>query len=93
MIGSYRDRETRKIAQGQYSKRFPVEIQARARLCLERISAAAHPADLAAFPAMRLKKLAGTSSHVYSVRVNRQYRICFEWRDGQAVSAALTDYH
>lgn len=93
MIASFADSETRKISEGHYSRRFPPSIQARARLCLERIAAAKHPADLAVFPALRLKRLKGPQSHIFSIRVNRQYRICFEWLDGRAERVQLLDYH
>jgi len=62
-------------------------------MCIERINSAHHPADLRAFPAMRLKKLKGAMRHLYSVRVNEQYRVCFEWVDGGAIGVELTDYH
>ncbi len=93
MIRSYRDAETERIAGGVFSRRFPVAIQKRARLCLERIHSVHHPADLRFFPAMRLKKLKGAMRDVYSVRVNDKYRICFEWLDGFAVNVELVDYH
>jgi len=93
MIRSYRDSETQKISQGRVSRRFPVSIQKRARLCLERLDAAFHPGDLNAFPAMRLKRMPGSSKHLYSIRVNRQYRICFEWKDGCPENVELVDYH
>lgn len=73
--------------------RFPVAIQSRARICLERLDAAAHPLDLAAFPAMRLKRLKGNMRGKYSLRVNDQYRIVFDWKDGNAENVRLMDYH
>jgi proteic killer suppression protein len=93
MIRNFRDRETRYIAQGIRSKRFPVAIQPRARQCLERINAMHHPADLRAFPAMRLEQLKGALAGCYSIRVNRQFRIVFGWMDGSATDVELTDYH
>ena len=93
MIKSFRDRETRRIALGGFSIKFPPAIQKRARQCIERINSANHPADLRFFPAMRLKKLKGAQSEIYSVRVNDQYRICFEWSDGFAKNVELLDYH
>jgi proteic killer suppression protein len=93
MIKSYRNSETQKIFRGEYSRRFPISIQHRARLCLERLSAAIHPADLKAFPSMRLKRLSGSRQSLYSIRVNRQYRICFEWIEGYAENVELIDYH
>jgi proteic killer suppression protein len=93
MIKSYRDAETERIARGGYSRRFPATIQKRARLCIERIHSARHPADLRFFPGMRLKKLKGELRDIYSVRVNDQYRVCFEWVSGSVVNVELVDYH
>ena len=93
MIRSFRDSETQRIAHGEFSRRFPVSIQKRARLCIERIHSVHHPADLRAFPAMRFKKLSGARRDIYSVRVNDQYRICFGWIDGFALNVELVDYH
>ncbi len=93
MIRNFRDAETKRIARGDFSRRFPAAIQKRARLCLERIHSANHPVDLRSFPAMRLKKLSGALRDIYSVRVNDQYRVCFEWVDGFAVNVELVDYH
>ena len=52
-----------------------------------------HPADLRAFPAMRLEQLKGALAGCYSIRVNRQFRIVFSWVDGRATDVELTDYH
>jgi proteic killer suppression protein len=93
MIRSFRDRESRRIARGEYSSRFPVSTQKRARLCIERIHSVHHPADLSSFPSMRFKKLSGKHQEIYSVRVNDQYRVCFGWVDGFAVNVELVDYH
>jgi proteic killer suppression protein len=93
VIESFADRETDRIFRGRFSKRFPVEIQARARMCLERLDAATHPADLAAFPSMRLKRLKGSLRGRYSLRVNDQYRIVFNWKNDSAENVRLMDYH
>jgi proteic killer suppression protein len=93
VIKSFADRETERIYRGAQSRRFPVAIQARARICLERLDAVTHPSDLAAFPAMRLKRLKGSMRGRYSLRVNDQYRIVFHWNDGNAGNVRLMDYH
>ena len=93
MIKSFTDRETERIFRGQRSKRFPAELQPRARICLERLAAATHPSDLAAFRSMRLKRLKGDLHHLYSLRVNDQYRIVFAWTREGAENVRLLDYH
>ena len=49
--------------------------------------------DLRVPPGNRLEKLKGDRSGQYSIRINDQWRICFEWRDGDAYSVEITDYH
>ena len=49
--------------------------------------------DLSALPGNRLEPLKGTLMGQYSIRVNDQYRICFEWTEGEAHNARITDYH
>ena len=93
MIRSFRDRETERIARGEFSRRFPPAVQKRARLCLERIESVIHPMDLRAFPAVRIKRLKGKRKARYSVRVNDQYRICFAWTGRYAIDVELVDYH
>lgn len=49
--------------------------------------------DLRVPPANRLEKLSGSRQGQYSIRINDQWRICFEWRGSDAVSVEITDYH
>ena len=49
--------------------------------------------DLRIPPANRLEKLTGNRSGQYSIRINDQWRICFEWRDGDAHLVEIVDYH
>jgi len=49
--------------------------------------------DLRVPPANRLEKLSGSRQGQYSIRINNQWRICFEWRGSDAVSVEITDYH
>jgi len=48
---------------------------------------------LAALPGNRLERLRGNREGQYSIRINDQWRICFEWRDGAAHGVEITDYH
>ena len=72
---------------------MPPELRKRARACLELLAAAEKLDDLLKWPSLRLKKLRGTRAGQYSIRVNRQYRICFTWQSGDAEDVELTDYH
>lgn len=49
--------------------------------------------DLRIPPANRLEKLSGNRAGQHSIRINDQWRLCFEWRDGDAYEVEITDYH
>jgi proteic killer suppression protein len=57
------------------------------------LDAAERLVDLRAPPGNRLEKLTGDRAGQYSVRINDQWRICFQWRDGDAYEVEVTDYH
>jgi proteic killer suppression protein len=54
---------------------------------------AASLTDLRIPPANRLEKLVGNRAGQYSIRINDQWRICFEWREGNVYNVEITDYH
>ena len=81
MIVGYRDKRTRDFAAGQRVKAFS-GIELPARLKLDRLEAAMAVKDLAALPGNRFEALAGDRKGQYSIRINDQWRICFEWPDG-----------
>lgn len=94
MIVSYRDKRTRDCAAGKRVKTFS-GIQRAAQLKLDRLEAATALRDLAALPGNRFEKLSGDRDGQYSIRINDQWRICFEWPDGSVgpVNVEITDYH
>ena len=49
--------------------------------------------DLRAPPGNRLEKLTDDRAGQYSIRINEQWRICFDWRDGDAYNVEIADYH
>lgn len=49
--------------------------------------------DLRSPPGNRLEKLRGDRAGEYSIRINEQWRICFQWRDGDAYEVEIADYH
>jgi proteic killer suppression protein len=91
MIRSCKDRETDKLLRRIPSRKFH-KIEKAARLKLGFLDSATALADLT-LPGLRLEKLSGDRAGQYSIRVNEQYRICFRWRDGDAVEVEVTDYH
>jgi proteic killer suppression protein len=91
MIRSCRDRETDKVFRGIPSRKFQ-RIQDRAEERLVQLHAAMSLMDLS-IASMRLEKLSGDRKGQYSIRINDQYRICFEWRSGNAYEVEIVDYH
>jgi proteic killer suppression protein len=78
VIVSYRDKRTREFAAGNRVKSFS-GFERSARLKLERLEAATSIQDLAALPGNRIEFLSGDRKGQYSIRINDQWRICFEW--------------
>jgi toxin HigB-1 len=81
MIISYRDKRTRDFATGKRVKAFS-GIERPARLKLDRLESAIMLKDLAALPGNRFEALVGDRKGQYSIRINDQWRICFEWPEG-----------
>ena len=93
MIKGFKDRATEQIWQGQRSQRLPHDIQSVARRKLRYLDAARRLDDLRVPPANRLESLKGDRNGQHSIRVNDQWRICFRWRDNNAVDVEIVDYH
>ena len=94
MIVSYRDSRTRDFASGKRIKTFS-GFDRSARLKLDRLEAATSLRDLAALPGNRFEALIGDRKGQYSIRINDQWRICFEWPGGSLgpSSVEIVDYH
>ena len=93
MILSFACAETKKIYLGQVSVRLPGDIQRTARRKLLYLDSAEDLQDLLAPPGNRLEKLRGVRAGQYSIRINDQWRICFEWTGNQARNVEIVDYH
>lgn len=93
MIKSFADVETERIWSGEFSKKIPTSIQQVARRKLRMINNAQDLNDLTVPPANRLEKLSGPLKGKYSIRVNAQWRITFEWVHGNAYNVEIIDYH
>ena len=93
VISSFRDRETERIWNGEFSRRLPQEIQQVARRKLRMINNARTIADLRVPPANRLEALKGNRVGQYSIRINDQWRICFRFANGEASNVEIVDYH
>ena len=75
------------------SKKFPPNIQQVALRKLRMLHRAISIADLRIPPANRLEKLKGNRTGLWSIRINDQWRICFDWRNGDAFEVEIVDYH
>ena len=94
MIVSYRDRRTTGFAAGKYVKAFS-GIDRAARRKLDRLESALTLGDLAALPGNRFENLKGDREGEYSIRVNDQWRVCFEWpeRSPGPMNVEIANYH
>jgi proteic killer suppression protein len=93
MIVSYRDKRTRTFAEGNRVKAFS-GFDRKAALRLDQLDAATSVLDLD-LPGNRLEALKGDRKGQYSVRINDQWRICFEWTKGARgpSNVEIVDYH
>ncbi len=94
MIVSYRDKRTGEFAAGKRVKAFS-GFERSARLKLDRLESATSLKDLAALPGNRFEALVADRKGQYSIRINDQWRICFEWPDQSPgpSNVEIVDYH
>jgi len=93
MIKTFRDKETEKIFNRQFSGKLPQNIQRVARKKLVILDAVSGLNDLRIPPGNQLEALTGDRKGQHSIRINDQWRICFKWTDGDAYHVEITDYH
>jgi proteic killer suppression protein len=94
VIVSYRDKRTRAFADGTYVKAFS-GFERAARMKLDRLEAAISLGDLAALPGNRFEALLDDRKGQYSIRINDQWRLRFEWpaRSPGPSNVEIVDYH
>lgn len=93
MIGSYNCKETAAIWQGRASRKLPRLIQDRALRKLRQLDAALTLDDLRNPPSNHLEMLKGNRKGKMSIRINDQWRLCFDWHDGEVTEVEIVDYH
>jgi len=93
VIKTFKDDLTQKIYQRQPSRKLPHELQQVALRKLRMINNATSINDLRVPPANRLEKLGGDRVGQWSIRINDQWRICFEWQKSDAYNIEIVDYH
>jgi proteic killer suppression protein len=93
MIRSFKDRDSERLFLRERVKRFGPDVQRLGLRKLRMLDAATGIEDLRIPPANRLEKLMGDRAGQHSIRINRQWRICFVWRSGDAHDVEIVDYH
>ncbi len=93
MIKSFGDKETKKVWNGEFSKKLPNEIQETGRRKLRMINNSQDIEDLRTPPSNKLEKLKGKLKDYWSIRINNQWRIIFKWVEPNAFEVQIIDYH
>ena len=93
MINNFKCPETEKIFNGEQSRKLPANIQNVARRKLRMLNNAIKLEDLRIPPANRLEQLHGNREGQHSVRINKQWRVCFIWNNGNPENVEIVDYH
>ena len=92
MIRDFKDRRTQRFFEGRQVREFQgFTDQATRRLTV--LDNAASLRDLAGLPSNSLESLLGVRAGQYSIRINRQWRICFRWEDDGPYDVEIVDYH
>jgi len=93
MIRSFASVETELIWSGRRSRKLPPDIQSVALRKLRLLNQAQVLQDLRVPPGNRLEALKGNRAGKHSIRINDQWRICFDWHDGGPSDVEIVDYH
>ena len=93
MILSFGNKETESIWNGERVRNLPLEIQNIGRRKLRMLNNSQNIIDLRIPPSNRLEKLSGNLDGFYSIRINNQWRIIFQWNEGQSEQVKIVDYH
>ncbi len=93
MIRSFANRDAERLWRGEPVRGMAEELRRRALMKLRQLDAAGSLNDLRIPPGNRLEALQGDRRGQYSIRVDRQWRVCFRWHDGHAEAVEIVDYH
>lgn len=93
MIHTFKDKETEKIFNRNFSRKLPQNVQQVAFRKLRMLNRAITLNDLRVPPGNKLEELRGDRKGQYSIRINDQWRICFNWKSGDKYNVEITDYH
>jgi toxin HigB-1 len=92
VIKSFADQDTQALYQGKRVRRFD-GLRAQAEKRLQILRRARSLNDLRGLPSNRLEALTGDRQGQFSIRINRQWRICFRWQAGDVDDVEIVDYH
>jgi len=93
MIRSFKCKETEKIFKRNISKKFPQNIQRIALRKLRMLNRSTNLNELKVPPGNRLESFKGDRKNQFSIRINDQWLICFEWKNNDSYNVEITDYH
>lgn len=93
MIKTFKCKETGKLFCGQFSAKLPQDIQRTAAIKLTILNAASIIETLRIPPSNHLEVLKHDREGQYSIRINKQWRICFKWHGTDAYDVEIVDYH
>jgi proteic killer suppression protein len=93
VIRSFGDKDTEAVWNRRFVKRFGADVVKMAHRKMLVVDAASNLNDFRVPPGNRLEKLSGNREGQYSIRVNDQWRLCFEWVGNNAERVELTEYH
>ena len=92
MIRSFRSAETERLFRREPVRRLKA-IERQALRKLDMLDAAEDLRSLSSLPGNQLERLKGDRKGQYSIRINDQWRVCFDWQDGHAYGVEIVDYH
>jgi len=93
MIINFKCAETEKIFTSIQSRKLPAGIQNVTRRKLRMLNNAVNLNDLRIPPNNRLEPLIGKRKGQHSIRINKQWRVCFVWNNGRPKNVEIVDYH
>ncbi len=93
MIGSFGRKQLEAFWREDRRRGIPSGLESALRRKLAMIAAASELSELRVPPANHLEALRGGRQGQHSIRVNRQWRLVFQWRNGAAYHVDLVDYH
>jgi len=93
VIRSFRDRDTERLFHRDPVRKLGADVRRVALRKLRQLDGAVTLDDLRIPPGNRLKKLHGDRAGKHSIRINDQWRICFQWAGGDAYDVEIVDYH